>query len=390
MWYLVDGAKIRSLKTTKKGVAEQLLRQYNQRKHSLTPLLTLRQWYDKWIKTKTPPLVRPAQERDYRLHFAKHILANWTDSEGRTREFGTVRLDRIGTGDLLEFRSALLGKGLSIKTARNIIDGSFRACYRDARADYRELQGYDPFLHVQWPRSQRQKPDPFTVEERDRIIDHWIKNDFFYYPWVFTLFHTGMRPSEASALTWPDVNLETGKVSITKSRYMGDDSAPKTGGSDREITVDAAVVAVLKLLPSSALGLKHVFVNKDGRPMDAKKWSEHNWAGPLKALGIRHRKFYATRHTFITEKIRAGENPTAVAQYCGTSVAMIEKDYCGTLGLSTLNTSRDQTVFKPSASKYARNMVAGPGFEHTTLPFSKFHKLLSMRNLSTLQRRKIA
>jgi integrase len=95
--------------------------------------------------------------------------------------------------------------------------------------------------------------------------------------------------------------------------------------------------------------------------MNAKKWSEHNWGGPLETLGIRHRKFYATRHTFITEAIKRGENPLAVAQYCGTSLAMIEADYCGTLGLRL-----DQTVFEPQAENPLKNMVAGPGFEPGT------------------------
>src|SRR5215471_8977637 len=318
VWYLVDGDLIRSLETTTKGIAEQLLAKYVRGKHSLDPLPTVKEYYEKWILTKIPPLFRSAQERDYRQHFTKHILAKWIDSEKHAREFGSVRLNNLSTGDLVQFRVALLNKGISVKTARNVIDSSFRAMFRDARADYnKELQGYDPFMHVQWPRSQREKPAPFTAEERDKIIGHWKKIDFFYFPWVFTLFHTGMRPSEVSALTWKDVNLETRTVSITKSRYMGDDSAPKTYASSREIEVHEDVIQALKLLPSRALGIKHVFINKDGKPMNAKKWAEHNWAGPLKALGIGHRKFYATRHTFITEKIREGENPFALAQYCG-------------------------------------------------------------------------
>jgi integrase len=81
----------------------------------------------------------------------------------------------------------------------------------------------------------------------------------------------------------------------------------------------------------------------------------------FKDLGIRHRKFYATRHTFITEAIKRGENPLAVAQYCGMSLAMIEADYWGTLGLRL-----DQTVFEPQAENPLKNMVAGPGFEPGT------------------------
>src|SRR5215831_17410411 len=98
--------------------------------------------------------------------------------------------------------------------------------------------------------------------------------------------------------------MERQTISISKSRYMGSEAAPKTSGSARTIHFEELALNVLKILPSRALELSHVFVNKLGEPMNAKKWSEHNWAGPLKKLGIRHRKFYATRHTFITEAIK--------------------------------------------------------------------------------------
>ena len=63
-----------------------------------------------------------------------------------------------------------------------------------------------------------------------------------------------------------------------------------------------------------------------------------------------------------------GENPFALARYCGTLLAILEKDYCGTLGLSTLGakTSQDQTVFEPQSEKPNEIMVAGPGFEPGT------------------------
>src|SRR5262249_29460556 len=133
-WYLIDGDLIRSLGTTKKGIAEQLLKKHNAGKLNLDePLPTVKEYYDKWILTKIPPLFRPAQERDYRRHFAKHILAKWTDGEKQTREFGPMRLDQIKTGDLVAFRVALLSKKvneksnkkLTVKTCRNVIDSSF-------------------------------------------------------------------------------------------------------------------------------------------------------------------------------------------------------------------------------------------------------------------------
>ena len=44
-------------------------------------------------------------------------------------------------------------------------------------------------------------------------------------------------------------------------------------------------------------------------------------------LEIWPRKFYATRHSFISTALSKGCNLRWVAEYCGTSVEMIEKSY---------------------------------------------------------------
>jgi integrase len=140
---------------------------------------------------------------------------------------------------------------------------------------------------------------------------------------------------------------------------------------------------VVKILPSRKLGLQHAFVNKLGEPM-TKKWSEHSWTPMLKGLGIRHRKFYSTRHTFITEAIKAGENPMAVAQYCGTSLTMIQADYCGALEL------KNRSVFASSASKLLGRLVAGPGFEGGPLSTTKRLQELTSESFEEWQRAKTA
>ena len=115
-WYLVDGNLIRSLGTTKKGLAQQRLEQYIKGKYGLRPTPTVQDYFDKWIEKKIEPLFRRSQVRDYKQHFRAYILPKFKD----------VRLLAIGTGELTDFRVQLLRHGLSAKTARNIIDGSFR------------------------------------------------------------------------------------------------------------------------------------------------------------------------------------------------------------------------------------------------------------------------
>ena len=120
------------------------------------------------------------------------------------------------------------------------------------------------------------------------------------------------------------------------------------------------MLEILKLMPSRELGLEYVFVGKRGEPM-SKKWAEHSWAAPLKKLEIPHRKFYACRHTAITELVRAGKNPKAVADYAGTSMQMIEDNYCAR---QTFNLDRSEIA--QGEQKTQGNVVAGPGFEPGT------------------------
>ena len=352
IWYLIDGFLNRSLKTKFKREAEVRLKQYREGKFGLTPIPTVGKFYDEWIAKKISPLVRETLARDYKQAFNAHILPRFRH---------TVLTD-ISTKVLREFQVELLGKVNAVKTARNIIDGSFRALYRDARVEIGgELEGKDPFIDIQWPRQVKTKPDPFTAEERDKIVAWYVENDFFYYPLVEWQFHTGMRPSETFGLTWPDTDLEVGKVWINKSLTMGNIGATKTEHAERIIQIDETLIGILKLLPSRELGIRHVFVGKRGTPM-TKKWAEHFWKEPLKKLDIRPRKFYATRHTTITELVKAGHNLKAIADYVGTSVQMIEENYCGRLQLRPDN----REVFEKLAKKLNENMVAGPGFEPGT------------------------
>jgi hypothetical protein len=62
---------------------------------------------------------------------------------------------------LLErLRHLLRERGHSVKTTRNIVDGTFRALYRDARRE--GLVDGDPFIGLEWPRLPGRAPDPYT------------------------------------------------------------------------------------------------------------------------------------------------------------------------------------------------------------------------------------
>jgi integrase len=348
----VDGKIRKSLKTDKKGLAQHRLKQYIKGKFGLGPEMTVKQYYTQWMEGKKhDPQLRPSLVESYKQHFTKYILP----------EFSANMLSNVSVSSLKAFVTKLLRSGLSQKTVRNIVDASFRRLWRDAMIE--GIVESNPFALLQWQRQPRRKPDPFTVEQRDRIIKWWAENDFFFYPYVFFQFHTGCRPSETAGLIWQDIDLERGLLTINRSLVMGEEGATKTQGADRVIPIGPELVEVLKLLPSRPLGLDHVFVGKRGRPM-TKKWAEHNWARCLEKLEIRHRKFLCTRHTFITEAVKSGQHLKRIADYCGTSVLMIEADYCARQAVNFDRTNLTQENLEPR--KIKENLVAGPGFEPGT------------------------
>lgn len=283
----------------------------------------LRDYYAVWIARQVPPAVRQSAATRYRINFERIILPR----------LGDLVLTDLTPAVLLDFRAELFqrkfqGRTIKLKTVRNIIDGQLRPLWRDAR-DIDGLVEGNPFAALKWPRVIAPEPDPFTADERDTLIDFYWRKRRHWYWWVLTLFWTGMRPSETTALRLRDVDLERGEISITKSRDQGMEAAPKTPRSARTIRLLPNVHDALKSFPLPLRGEPetYFFRNPDGNPITTQWWPKKSWYPVLRAIGIRPRKFYATRHTFISWALSQGANLKWLAEYCGTSVEMIERSY---------------------------------------------------------------
>jgi integrase len=159
---------------------------------------TVKEFYEIWIEKKKPPFVRKSLERDYRQAFSKNILPF----------MGEVELNALTVDTLEDFRLYLVEeRKLSLKTPRNIIDGSLRAMFRDAGRRI-ERNPFNDLPENWWPRLPQHEPDPYTEAERDKILKFYgERRSHSEYGFVYFRFYTGTRPSEAVALKWGGVDL---------------------------------------------------------------------------------------------------------------------------------------------------------------------------------------
>jgi integrase len=289
---------------------------------------TVRRYYDQWIGRMSPGAVRASAARDYRSHFRNYILD----------EFGDVALEDLSLSHLEDLRVTMRKRGLSEKTIRNTIDGSFRAMVRDAAQH--DIAVAFPFTKLRWAERIVPGPSPFTEQERDRILDYFKKkrwkvggfNDtrlhYPYFALLYTLFFTGMRPSEAAAVRRGNLNLKTRTIQVERSRHLGAEAAPKTFGSRRAVRLtNANVEALLLLIEVKAEPDDYLFKNVKGGPIDAANFYDL-FRDAQRALSISPlRDLYSTKDTYMSVALTNGVSLSWLSEQTGVAVTTILKHY---------------------------------------------------------------
>jgi integrase len=285
---------------------------------------TIRQYFGEWMRDKVATLVKKSRARKYRSHFHAHIL----------EDYGETYLDSFTVAQLRALRAELIEcKGLSVKTVKNTLNATLRAFFRDAKAEgLIERSPFDDLPRNWWPRTVLPQPDPFSENERDKIIEYVFAKYWAKWPsgcvFLYALFWTGARPSELTARRWRDIDLQTGTLSIYNSRTEYEEGETKTAASIRTITLNRNLIDYLKQIkPLRAQPEDYIFTQRNGSPINQLAFGQRYFQGALTALNVRHRDFYHTRHTFISVQLSYGENVKQIAEYVGTSAAMIFSRY---------------------------------------------------------------
>jgi integrase len=289
------------------------------------------------------PTIRPTTFSSYKTHVERHIIPR----------IGSLQLQQI-TGVQINLLYARLlsepdthGRLLSPATVRRVHATLHRAL-KDA---------------VRWsrlPRNPVDSADPPRAIGFDREVKVWTATDLKgfltsereseLYPVWLTLATTGMRRGEALGLSWEDIDLEVGRLSVKKTLIMNGYatllSTPKTKKGRRLIVLDQATVSALRKLRARQIrehlrkGLswqesQPVFVTEAGLPYHPERVSKL-FAQAAKKAGLPRIRLHDLRHTYATLALSAGVHPKVISERLGHANIAITLD-CYSHCLPTLS-----------------------------------------------------
>jgi len=276
---------------------------------------TVSVYLDEWLMGKID--VAPRTLLDYHRQLQYVTIA-----------IGSVKLQDLTPIQVQNFVVSMMTRGLSPRTIEYAVR-VLHAALGDAVK--RHLLPRNPADHIKLPKKQKRPPTVLTVEQVNHLFTV-TKDDPLAVLWCL-LLTTGLRPQEALALKWSDVDLEGKWLSV--QRVLAGDGhgshslveATKTEGSTRRIGLAASTVEALKAHQKrqdaqkvvagkrfSDAGL--IFTNAVGHPMDP-NWIRRCFKAALKAAKLPDIRLYDTRHTHFTQLLASGVDIAMIAARAG-------------------------------------------------------------------------
>jgi integrase len=329
--------------STKKEVLDELDRLRSEARVGNLPDaggMTVGQLLDRWLESsKASTEARTFEERQ---RLVKNHL--------RPR-LGGLRLAKVNALHVESFYADMARDGVgatTIRHAANVLGVAF------SHACNLKLIPFNPVAAIKKPKAPKRQM-LFLTAEQVKILLEAAKGQPCYALVVLALA-TGCRQGELLALTWDDVDLSKGILTVRRSLAQADEGflvkEPKTAASRRTITLPSLAVSVLTEHKATALkaglldapvfctrdgnwllkrnvlrALRAVIrrantppgkINKGGRPKKGEESRPNEKVEMLKLIPAKLR-FHDLRHTVASILLSQGQSVRAVSQRLGHS-----------------------------------------------------------------------
>ena len=294
---------------------------------------TVDSWFREWMDVyKKPSGIADATVDFYDRLYRKFVAP----------VIGSMQLRSVRDIHLQRIMNSVRGSSHSQASKLRLL---LKGMFRQARVS--RLIIFDPSETLTLPAVTSGTRRSLTDPEREALLKaaETHRNGLFF----LTLLYTGLRPGEASALQWRDVDFIKNEIHVYKALAdkTNEIKDPKSSAGFRDIPIHAALRD--RLLAAKGEPFSPVFPNKKGESMSYHTRAEAWWS--FKAEMAKHipsgqvaddLTAYCLRHTFCTDLQRAGV-PITVA-----------KDLMGHANISmtaNINTHKDQNLLHEGIKK---------------------------------------
>lgn len=265
----------------------------------MTKKLNFKEISTEWKEEKRNYVKRSTMSA-YLLILENHLLPIFSD---RTN---------VDETEVQNFVIEKLNSGLSQKSVRDILIvlkmivryGAKRGCFNH------------PAWDIKFPTEQSSQELPvFTLAHQRKLMAYISTHFTFKNLGVLLCLHTGMRIGEVCALTWDDIDVGEGIISVNKTierlYVVGEEkrytelvvSSPKTKNSCREIPMTRDLLKLIKPLKSIVNNSFYVLTNESA-PTEPRTYRNY-YKRLLRSLDIPELKFHGLRHSFATRCIES-------------------------------------------------------------------------------------
>jgi len=258
--------------------------------------------------------VKKSSYAAYMLLIENHLLPVFGDCEV------------IEEAEVQAFVLKKLEQGLSQKTIKDMLIVLKMILKFGAKNKWIEHNQFD----IQYP-TERENPqlEVLSRTNQKKIMNYIQAHFTFRNLGVYICLSSGMRIGEICALTWEDIDVNTGIVSVRRTIqriYTVEDGVrktellldtPKTKNSIRDIPISRDLLKILKPIKKVVNNSFFVLTN-DAKPTEPRTYRSY-YEIFMKELDIPKLKFHGLRHSFATRCIESNCDYKTVSVLLGHS-----------------------------------------------------------------------
>ncbi len=277
--------------------------------------LLLEGWLQKQVTLKN---VKPLTYESYYHCMNKHILPF----------FQNEQTNKITMDTVSQFTKTLGENELLADTSKKKIFTIFKIALKEILKD--ELNSASILATVKPPKLETREVEIFSIKEQRCLEACALQSQDQRALGIILCLYTGIRLGELCALTWGDIDWESGFMSITKTvsrvKTFKQDSkktelivgTPKSRNSMRKIPVPEFLLKLVKQRNLWEENEDAFVLSGKETPIDPRIFQKL-YKKLLEEANLRDRKFHAIRHTFATRGLELGVDIKTISEILGHS-----------------------------------------------------------------------